>query len=192
MPGTVTIELEKPLETVELANNATGAESDGHLNNANEPTAPAISTAGQDGFQNQKLEPVFEALNSAAAKLKHLQENIIKEHKEHIAKLAVEIARKVLMQEIKESDYKIEAIIQEALDHVQTPQDVVVHLNPEDFAQCQISEAENDKENFKDVKLVPDPNVGKAECLVETPKGVIESVIEEHLDNISKALVNTE
>jgi flagellar biosynthesis/type III secretory pathway protein FliH len=196
MPGTVTIELEKPLETVEFANNANGAvsgtDSGGHLSNAHEATDPVVSTAGQDGFQNQKLEPVFEALNSAAAKLKHLQENIIKEHKEQIAKLAVEIARKVLMQEIKEGDYKIEAIIQEALDNVPTLQDVMVHLNPEDFAQCQISEAENDVEVFKDIKLVPDPNVGKAECLVETPKGVIESVIEEHLDNIVKALTNTE
>ena len=68
----------------------------------------------------------------------------------------------------------------------------MVHLNPEVFAQCQISEADNDAEVLKDVKLVPDPNVGKAECMVETPKGVIESVIEEHLDNIVKALTNTE
>ena len=54
-----------------------------------------------------------------------------------------------------------------------------------------MSESENE-EIFKDVKLVPDTNVGKAECLVETPKGVIESVIEEHLENISKALTNME
>jgi flagellar biosynthesis/type III secretory pathway protein FliH len=183
--------MERAIDDIELGTgNVSTMLQEKSINNMSESSKQPIGA--QQTTDNQNLAFLFQALDAAASQLKHLQENIIKEHKEHIAKLAVEIARKVLMQEIKESDYKIEAIIQKALDHVPTPRDVVVHLNPEDFAQCQISEAENDKENFKDVKLVPDPNVGKAECLVETPKGVIESVIEEHLDNISKALVNTE
>ncbi|MHC4187209.1 MAG: FliH/SctL family protein, partial [Planctomycetota bacterium] len=184
----VIIELERPLESVEYAGDLNGAAlKPESIDNSNDSTKPA-------GTVPQSHDPVevLQALDAAASQLKHLQENIIKEHKEQIAKLAVEIARKVLMQEIKEGDYKIEAIIQEALNNVPTLQNVVVHLNPEDFAQCQISEAENQAEIFKDVKLVPDPNVGKAECLIETPKGVIESVIEEHLDNIVKALTNTE
>jgi flagellar biosynthesis/type III secretory pathway protein FliH len=192
MPETITIELKSPIESVEFAGNAntmvSTPESIDSLNDVIEPTGSVAA----GGLKGQDLGSVFQALDAAASQLKHLQENIIKEHKEQIAKLAVEIARKVLMQEIKEGDYKIEAIIQEALDNLPTLQDVVVHLNPEDFAQFQISEAESDAEIFKDVKLVPDPNVGKAECMVETPKGVIESVIEEHLDNIVKALTNTE
>ncbi|MHC4131130.1 MAG: FliH/SctL family protein [Planctomycetota bacterium] len=188
MAGTVTIELERPLESVEYTGDLNGsALTPESIDNSND----LIKSAGSVP-QSQDLGQVFQALDAAASQLKHLQENIIKEHKEQIAKLAVEIARKVLMQEIKESDYKIEAIIQKALDNVPTLQNVVVHLNPEDFAQLQITETENDGEIFKDVRLVPDPNVGKAECLIETPKGVIESVIEEHLDNIVKALTNTE
>jgi len=161
---------------------------------SSEPTAaaPKDSQADQVKAQQQTMNSVIEALHAAARELKHVQENIIKEHKEQIARLAVEIARKVLMQEIKEGDYKIESIIQEALNNAPTHQGIVVHLNPEDFAECQISEAEQDTEIFKDLKLLPDPNVGKAECLIETPKGVIESVIEEHLENISKALTNAE
>ncbi|MHC4465612.1 MAG: FliH/SctL family protein [Planctomycetota bacterium] len=173
MAGTVTIELERPLESVEYTGDLNGsALTPESIDNSND----LIKSAGSVP-QSQDLGQVFQALDAAASQLKHLQENIIKEHKEQIAKLA---------------DYKIEAIIQKALDNVPTLQNVVVHLNPEDFAQLQITETENDGEIFKDVRLVPDPNVGKAECLIETPKGVIESVIEEHLDNIVKALTNTE
>jgi flagellar biosynthesis/type III secretory pathway protein FliH len=192
MTGPVIIELERPLESVEFAGDLNGhVLTSGSVDNS----SGLISSAGSavpGGPQSQDPGQFFKVLDAAASELKHLQKNIIKDHKGQIAKLAVEIARKILIQEIKEGDYKIEAIIQEALDNVPTLQDVVVHLNPEDFAQCQISEAESQEEIFKDVKLVPDPNVGKAECLIETPKGVIESVIEEHLDNIVKALTNKE
>jgi flagellar assembly protein FliH len=195
MPRTVTIQLERPIESAELASQASATMSrQAPMNNGSVgtgPSCPGGASAAQAGEQNQNLMQICQALDAAAGQLKHLQENIIKEHKEQIAKLAVEIARKVLTQQIKEGDYKIEAIIQEALDNIPTLRDVVVHLNPEDFAQCQMSESENE-EIFKNVKLVSDPNVGKAECLVETPKGVIESVIEEHLENISKALTNME
>jgi flagellar biosynthesis/type III secretory pathway protein FliH len=194
MSETITIEFERLIESVELADGAGGAMS---APQAVEPGSSVVGTdanvSGSPGenLQKQDLVDVFQALDSAAKELKHIQQNIIREHKEQIAKLAVEIARKVLMQEINEGDYEIEAIIQEALNNVPTMQNVVVHLNPEDFAQCQISEAENEEEKFKDIKLIPDPNIGKAECLVETPKGMIESVIDEHLESIAKAFTNT-
>jgi flagellar biosynthesis/type III secretory pathway protein FliH len=189
---TITIQMERAIDSVELGSgiDAAAASRKNPVNQISKQ--PASTNTGEAQQAGQNLMYLCKALDTAAFELKHIQQNMVKEHKEQIAKLAVEIARKVLMQEIKEGDYKIETIIKEALDNVPTLQDVEVHLNPEDFAQCQISEAGHDQENFKDVKLVPDPNVGKAECLIETPKGIIESVIEEHLDNISKALLNSE
>ncbi|MHC4757259.1 MAG: FliH/SctL family protein [Planctomycetota bacterium] len=192
MPETIIVELERPIESVELADVARSPEAAEQPGSSVVGTNARVSGSPGESLQNQDLGDVFQALDSAANELKHMQQNIIREHKEQIAKLAVEIARKLLMQEIKEGDYEIEAIIQEALNNVPTMQNVVVHLNPEDFAQCQISEAENEEEKFKDIKLVPDPNIGKAECLVETPKGMIESVIDEHLESIAKAFTNTE
>jgi len=192
----VTIELERPIESLTLASDANQMEQTPEAVDraASKPKPSGASNTGasEGSTQKQNLDSVFEALHTAARELKHAQQNIIKEHKQQIAKLAVEIARKVLMQQVKDSDYKIESIIQEALNNVPTHKDIVVHLNPEDFAQCQISEAENKSDGLTDLKLVPDPNVGKAECLVETPKGVLESIIEEHLENISKALTNAE
>ena len=42
------------------------------------------------------------------------------------------------------------------------------------------------------VKFVPDTNVGRAECVVETPKGIVESLIDRHLDQVGSALKKVE
>ena len=38
------------------------------------------------------------------------------------------------------------------------------------------------------VKLVADPGIGLAECVVETPKGKVESLIDGHLEQVARAL----
>ena len=46
--------------------------------------------------------------------------------------------------------------------------------------------------DLADVKFISDPKIGRAECLLESPKGIVESLINEHLDRISKALKKAE
>ena len=50
---------------------------------------------------------------------------------------------------------------------------------------------ENGDKAFAGIKFVSDQNIGPAECTLESPKGTIESKINEHLDQIAKTLVNT-
>jgi flagellar biosynthesis/type III secretory pathway protein FliH len=69
---------------------------------------------------------------------------------------------------------------------------VVVHLNPEDFVQCQKLQQDDTAGTLAGVKFVSDPNIGRAECLLETPKGMIESFINEHLEQIDQALKKAE
>ena len=45
---------------------------------------------------------------------------------------------------------------------------------------------------FVGIKFVSDSNIGRAECLIETPKGIVESLIEKNLEQISKALEKAE
>jgi flagellar biosynthesis/type III secretory pathway protein FliH len=100
----------------------------------------------------------------------------------------VEIANKVLMHKIEQGDYKIEAIIKEALRNAPTHQEIVVHLNPDDVIQCQKMQENDPSSSFAQIKFVADPGIGRAECLVETPKGIIKSLIDEHMERITEAL----
>lgn len=141
--------------------------------------------------QVKNVEQLCQALQSGVENLKKLQQNIIKEHKKQIAKFSLEIARKVLMQKIDKGDYKIESIIEQALDNAPDSEDATVHLNPEDLELLQKTQEENNI-NSKEMTFVADKNIGKAQCIIETPKGTVESVIEDHLEKISKALEKVE
>ncbi len=179
MSQTVTIQLEKPIASAKLLDGA-------------ETVSSEAKEANVLAQQKESLAQLCQALQDAANKVNEFQENLFKEHKEQIAKLSVEIARKVLIQKVQEGDYKIESIIEESLKNAPTRQDVVVHLNPEDLSQYQKLQEEDAADTLAGIKFVPDPKIGRAECLLETPKGIIESLINEHLERIVKALEKAE
>ena len=142
------------------------------------------------GAETQKTEllQVCRTLNDITDKLNKFYEDVLTKHREEIAGLAIEIARKILVQKVEKGDYEIETIIKEALKNVPTRQDVNVHLNPKDLEQCQ-KILDNEQEGIlTGIKFISDPNIGQAECLVKSPKGNVHSFIEEHLEQIGEAL----
>lgn len=179
----VTIRLEKPITSVEVLH---------------EPAvgASAASVEAKEAellrVQKERLAQACGALQAAVNKVNEFRDNIFKEHKEQIAKLSVEIARKILLQKVQEGDYEIESIVQEALKNAPTHEDIVVHLNPEDLVPCQKAQQEEPNSTLAGVKFVADPSIGRAECLLETPKGIVESFINGHLERIGEALQKAE
>ena len=67
-------------------------------------------------LKNQKADLSYtcQVLNNIAEKLNDCCENIFTQHKEEIARLSVEISRKILVRKIEDGDYKIETIVKEA------------------------------------------------------------------------------
>ncbi len=184
MSGMVTIHLENAIGSVKtLDDTAASAEA-----SSAEPMA-----AERLESQKESLVHACRALEDAVAKINEFQKNLFESSKEQIAKLSVEIARKILVQEVQEGDYEIESIVKEALKNAPTHQDVVVHLNPEDLVQFQKVQQDDPAScgTLAGIKFVADPNIGLAECLLESPKGIIESSINEHLERIGKALENS-
>ena len=184
-----TTNLSRPITSVEILDNSS-APVDGEQ---------AGSQAGTERISTQDLETqkaVFsqacQALNAVVAKLNQFYDKIFAEHREEITKLSVEIARKILMQKVENGDYEIESIVKEALKNTPSCQDVVVHLNPEDLEQCQKAQQDEPNGTFVGIKFVSDANIGRAECLLESPKGIIESLIDQHLERIGQALNKAE
>jgi flagellar biosynthesis/type III secretory pathway protein FliH len=140
--------------------------------------------------QTQEFVQALEALEILTANLQTVYERAIVEHRQGIAKLAVEIARKILAQKAKDGDYEIESVIAEALNNAPTRQDIVVRLNPQDLVNLQQVQQRSDK-NFAGIKFTSDPAIGPAQCVVETPKGKVESLIEEHLEQVARVLSKT-
>ncbi|MHC4425985.1 MAG: FliH/SctL family protein [Planctomycetota bacterium] len=133
-----------------------------------------------------------QTLNGVIAKLNQFYDRVFVEHREEIARLSVEIARKILTQKVENGDYEIESIVKEALKNAPSRQDVVVHLNPEDLAQCQKAQQDEPSDALAGIEFISDANIGRAECLLESSKGIVKSLIDENLERVSKALEKNE
>ncbi|MBL7152237.1 MAG: hypothetical protein ISS79_00850 [Phycisphaerae bacterium] len=198
MPATLTINLAKAIGSVMILGNSAKPASPQTLAGANEgylESDPAQSPSRELEAQKAAFSQVSQMLKEIAAKLKAFLDEAFAAHKEDIAKLSVEIARKILAQKVEDGDYEIESIVKEALNNAPVRQDVVVHLNPKDLSQYhKLQQApgagggDEPNADLVGVKFVPDANIGPAECLLETPKGIIESMIDQHLEQVGKAL----
>lgn len=190
MSQTLTVRLEKPIVSAKILDGqadgigselsscdgaGSGVNAEQVLMREAEPQKAAFSQACQ-------------ALNGVIAKLNEFYDKVLAEHREEIAKLSVEIARKILMQKVEDGDYEIESIVKEALKNAPSRQDIAVHLNPDDLAQCQKAQQDEPGGALAGIKFIADSNIASAECLLESPKGIIKSLIDENLERISKAL----
>jgi flagellar assembly protein FliH len=188
MVQTLTIHLPGPLREVQIADPA-------HLEEAAPPkAAPPVRPADSDPLERERkaLLQAVAALGEGARQFQQHREELVKEAEHQILELAVNIARKVVMQEIQAGRYEIDPIIQEALQRVPTRQEVVVRLNPSDLQKSQLASAPAPEGDNPGVRFVADPSVPPAHCLLETPQGIVESAVELHLDDIASALKNPE
>ncbi len=184
------IQLKRRLGAVTIAAGASPqTRSDGGASAAAQSTELAVQMQEME-TQKQLYRDACAALQQAAARLERLYDDIFAGHSEAIARLSVEIARKVLLRNISDGDYQIELIIKEALASIPESAGSVVRLNPHDLSALQALQAAGD-ETLSGVKLTADPSIGRAECVVESPKGMMKLLIDEHLEQISKALTKT-
>jgi flagellar biosynthesis/type III secretory pathway protein FliH len=138
--------------------------------------------------QKDELDRLLETVNALVGRLHELHEETLACNRVEITGLAVEISRRILMYKVSKGDYEIQAIVEEALKQAPTRQNIVVRLNPEDLPRCQQLQREDPQSPFAELELAADWNIGRGECLVETPKGIVKSFVEQHLEHISEAL----
>lgn len=180
MPVPVTIRIGAPLSAVTVAVSQDGSESS---LGGSQQTLQA---------QHEELKQSCLALEDAANKFHGLQDEFFREAEEQLVSLAVEIARKILAQEIEEERYKIDPIVSEALSNVSACKQVVVHLHPDDLAQCELAREQDESADSPSLSFVPDTSVQRAQCVLETSQGTVEVAVETQLNEIAKALKNPE
>ncbi len=188
MSGSITVNLSRPFTSVKIldgdAQSAGGEQANSQVD---APTVPSKELDAQKAMFSQACQ----ALNDATGKLNAFYDKVFAKHAEGVAKLSVDIASKILVREVDNGNYQIEAIIKEAMKNAPVRHDVVVHLNPDDYTHSR--EVLQDQQNeqggaFIGIQFVSDPKIGRAECLVETPKGIVKSLIAENLERIGQAL----
>ena len=184
---------------VQLAGLVTTARSADQAVEQNAAEKASELHVGMEQQLQQQLQAGMERVNATCRALQHAaeqfhkaQDELVRETEGHVVELALEIARKVLMQEIQAGRYEIEPIVREALLHVSVRKNVVAHLNPEDYAVCSMAREQSGKNNTGSVRFIADPTVPRAACVLDTSEGVVESSVEGHLEEVAKALKGQE
>lgn len=189
MSRTITVQFDKPIISAKVIDDF--ADSVGSkLPDSGRTDSGAGDKVLMQDLEGQKAAYIqaYETLNGIIARLNQFCEKLYAGHREEIARLSVEIARKILVQKVENGDYEIESIIKEALKNTPDSRNVKVHLNPEDIEKCRKAQQDGQGGVLTGIELIADPNVGRAECVLESPKGIIKSMIDDNLERIGKAL----
>mgnify|MGYP006307170241 CR=1 FL=1 len=192
MVAKLSITLEKPIESVTVIDHF--AQNPPELSEKQKQLSQQIENQNKLNSQLknelEKMSQLNKALLSTIDQCRNYQDSMIDNYKNNIAELAVVIAEKILCQKIAQKDYQITNIITQALENTPTRKDVVIHLNPQDLAQCQQQNAEILKS--EGVQLISDANIAPAQCKIDTPKGIVETFIKKKIKNIEHMLKNME
>ncbi len=182
----LTVQLAAPVMSVNLADPAASRPAPQKLDASTLHQATMQEMQRRVDAQLAQLSSAMAALAEAAADVSTLRQRLTKESEEQMVELALGIARKVLMQEIQASRYDIDQIVRQMLSAAPARQEISVHLNPDDLAACKL--AQGPEGQAPGLKFVADPSINRAECLVQTPEGDLESTIETNLQGIAVAL----
>jgi len=190
MVQTLSISLQKPISAAVL----TGASSGGGEDGSSQPEilqqAEAMVASKMQEIEElkQNLMQVISAVQDGASKLKHQQQQSIMENQQQIGLLAVGIAKKILAKEIEEGRYDIKAIIETTLQAAPSREKVTVKLNPVDYAGLNEILNSEDKSSFENITFAPDELIQPGQCVLETPKGIVEYFMDDQLQRIAQAL----
>ena len=154
--------------------------------------AKRLDTLKDIEAQQDRLAQLCETVNDIVGKLNRLYEETLASHRSDIARLSVEIARRILMSKTSRGDHDMQAIVEEALKRAPTRQNITVRVNPEDLSACQQIQQAHPGSPLAELDVVADWSIARADCLVETPKGIVKSFVEDHLERISEALVKVQ
>jgi len=135
------------------------------------------------------LAKVSEALAQALLEAGSLRGRLLHESEEDLLKLAVLIARTVMLRELSCDSGILAGMVQGAVELASDGGEVTVRLNPEDYAlisaRPEFAKVSGEKRR---VTLKGDPAVPGAGCLVETVRGNIDAGLEAQLHEIYRRL----
>ena len=132
-----------------------------------------------------QIREELDQLRERAEAMEREREEFYRAAEPELAQLSVEIARKVLKQEINQNPEAVIEVVRDTLRRVKE-KDVRIRVNPEDAALVR-----SRRDSFTDftgaagdLEVLGDRRVGRGGCIVETPGGSLDARLDPQLDII--------
>ena len=138
--------------------------------------------------QTRQVNSAIAALQKATRTASVIRKQIVEESESNLLDLAMDIARTILVQEIKAGRHDIDPIVKQAISTFPTHQDIVVYLNPDDLAQCSIAQVSEDSPDETGLKFAVDVKLDAGECRVETAEATVDARIEAKMQQVKQKM----
>jgi flagellar assembly protein FliH len=138
-----------------------------------------------------ELAAACAALSQALLEIAPLKEKLMHEAEEDLLKLAVGIARKVMLRELATDPRVLAGLVRGALETASATDEIAVRLNPDQYplvAECR--ELQELAQGERSISFKADPAIPPAGCVVETVRGTLDAGIDAQLDDILRRLLD--
>lgn len=191
MPEPIVISFPAPLSTAEVvappASLPAAAPPNGGAKRASAQTAQAALDDARTRLEEERrlLGETRTTLEKAAAAVHALEAKVLAGAETQVVELALEIAGKVLMQELEAGRFQMEPVVREALRHMPARRDIVVRLCPQDAAAWPQGAAPGAAPGLK---VVADPALRRGDCIVETAEATVSATVAERFQAAAEVL----
>lgn len=146
----------------------------------------------KDGLElgEAKAAKVLEKIEGLLEEVRRAKSDMIRENEHNITALVFEIARKVIHSQVEYDDTAVKGPIMNALMLTAEKDQVVLKVNPEDFAYVEKLRPQLSSEHrpLRSVTIHSDPTVGRGGCLLETSGGDIDASLDTQLEMIRQSI----
>lgn len=147
-----------------------------------------VEAAREKGYQDGLLLGKTEAENKAVRLVQdvaNLQEEISRE----AARLAIEVCRSILGEQLSLDESRVVELTRQALEHSLSATTVLLVVHPDDVDALQ-REMDTLRRAARGatLKIEPDSQLSRGGCIVKTDFGEVDATIESILDNLTERL----
>lgn len=135
------------------------------------------------------IDPWREQLSHTLHELDALRLSLISQAEKEVARLSIEIAKKIVHREVTIDNDIVMTLARIGLSRMHNRIAATIHLHPEDFAYVEAHR--NQLSSAQAISLVEDHSVGRGGCLLHTEMGDVDARIEQQFAEIERAFIGS-
>jgi len=158
--------------------------------------------AEEEGYKNgwdkameeaqQRLEQARQQSEDIIEQAHNERLSILSSCESIIVNMAMEIAEKIVEQELTTNPDIITRLVHNIIDSMNTAETYKVLVNPEDYVNlaAEITERTFSPIGNENIQLIADSNVSRGGCIVETDLGSVDARLETRIASVEEALMD--
>jgi flagellar assembly protein FliH len=131
-------------------------------------------------------------LRGASETIHNLRDKVLRESEDELINLVMLVARKVIIREVSQDRGILAGVVKNALAGLSAREEVIVRINPDDYALLMTGREESIKKELlsERLQLKADSTVASGFCQIDAAMGTIDAGLNAQLETIYRSLLD--